>query len=235
MALFHDITEHKRIGKVRMDFVANASHELKTPLTSIHGYLDHIKESCLDKPGLKGVFEVVENNLNRLGRLINDLLQLSKIETAGVIQKKEVQVLEVTEDILTQLQSSIQNRKHHISTKYDVKVLKTNRDILEQVITNLIDNAIKYCPESSEIKIHWGYGKSSVFFSVKDNGPGIESYHQGRLFERFYRVRDSVSHQTEGTGLGLSIVRNSMEKLKGAVDVKSVPGLGSEFICHFPK
>ena len=235
VALFHDITEHRRIGKVRMDFVANASHELKTPLTSVQGYLDHIKENCLDKPGLKRVFGVVENNLNRLGRLINDLLQLSKIETAGVIQKEEVRVQEVTEDILTQLQSSIQSKKHYIFASYDLKILKTNRDILEQIIINLIDNAIKYCPESAKIKLHWGYGDKTVFFSVKDNGPGIESYHQGRLFERFYRVRDSITHETEGTGLGLSIVRNSMEKLNGFVDVKSVPGLGSEFICHFSK
>ncbi len=234
VAIFHDMTEYKRIGKVRMDFVANASHELKTPLTSIQGYLDHIRESCLDKSHLNEAFEVVDNNLNRLSRLINDLLELSKIESAEVIQKYKLQVSEATENVLSQLQSSIQRKKHHLSIVYDVTELTTNRDILEQIMTNLMENAIKYCPDSSDIKLRWGVRNNHMFFSIKDNGPGIESHHQGRLFERFYRVRNEINQNTKGTGLGLSIVRNSMQKLGGTVDVKSVPGLGSEFICYFP-
>lgn len=233
VAIFHDMTEHKRIGKVRMDFVANASHELKTPLTSIQGYMDHIKESCQEKSHLNEAFEVVENNLNRLSRLINDLLQLSKIESAEAVKKEKFQVSEITENILLQLQSSIKNKKHQLSTIYDVKELVTNREVLEQIIINLIENAIKYCPDFSNIRLHWGVKNHCVFFSIKDNGPGIESHHQGRLFERFYRVRDERNRKIEGTGLGLSIVRNSMQKLGGTVDVKSVPGLGSEFICYF--
>ena len=234
VAVFHDMTEYKRIGKVRMDFVANASHELKTPLTSVQGYMDHIRESCSEKAHLNEAFEVVENNLNRLSRLINDLLELSKIESAEIIKKQKLQVSEVTENILFQLQSSIKGKKHNLSTVYNVTELTTNREVLEQIIINLMENAIKYCPDFSDIRLHWGLKDSCVFFSVKDNGPGIESHHQGRLFERFYRVRDESSRKIEGTGLGLSIVRNSMQKLGGTVDVKSVPGLGSEFICYFP-
>ncbi|MCB0379233.1 MAG: hypothetical protein KDD33_12140, partial [Bdellovibrionales bacterium] len=105
---------------------------------------------------------------------------------------------------------------------------------LEQILINLIENGIKYCPPKSEIRVQWSETPGGVRLSVKDNGPGIESYHQGRLFERFYRVRDESTLEARGTGLGLSIVRNAMAKMGGYVDVKSVPGLGTEFICEFP-
>ncbi len=235
VAIFHDITDHKKVEKVRMDFVANASHELKTPLTSIQGYLSFIKDQVEKNPSLQEPFQVVENNMQRLDSIIQDLLQLSKIESAESVSLEDIETLEVTEAVVHDLQGHIREKNQDLHFHYQVEQVHSNRELLEHVMLNLIENAVKYSPQTSQIKVTWGARDNYTFFSVKDNGPGIESYHQGRLFERFYRVRDDINKTTKGTGLGLSIVRNCMQKLEGTVDVKSAPGLGSEFICYFPK
>lgn len=234
VAIFHDITEHKKIEKVRMDFVANASHELKTPLTSVQGYLSFIQTQCQGNEQLDEAFQVVDSNLTRLNRLIGDLLELSKIESAESVEKNALDTIEVTESVLHDIKGRIDEKKQDLFMIYDTKIIQANRELLEHVLINLVENAVKYCPEESNIRIHWGVKDDVTFLSVKDNGPGIESYHQGRLFERFYRIRDEKNQQAKGTGLGLSIVRNALHKLGGHVDVKSAPGLGSEFICYFP-
>lgn len=235
VAIFHDITDHKRVEKVRMDFVANASHELKTPLTSIQGYLGMIKSQCQNSSrDMTEAFEVVENNMDRLNSIIQDLLQLSKIESAETVIFESLDTLEVTETLINDLQGRIKEKKQDFIFNYSHKHVYANREMLEHVLMNLIENAIKYSPPHSQIKVGWRLVDNFVALSVKDNGPGIESYHQGRLFERFYRVRDDINHNVRGTGLGLSIVRNCMHKMGGTVDLKSAPGLGSEFICYFP-
>jgi PAS domain S-box-containing protein len=235
VAIFHDITDHKKVEKVRMDFVANASHELKTPLTSIQGYLDFIKSQCQTRGDLQESFKVVENNMDRLNSIIQDLLQLSKVESAETVQMEAMDTMMVTESVVHDLQGRVREKQQDLIFHYNIKTVYANREMLEHVIMNLIENAVKYSPEKAQVKITWGETDQSFYFSVKDNGPGIESYHQGRLFERFYRVRDESTHNTKGTGLGLSIVRNCMQKMQGTVDVKSAPGLGSEFVCYFPK
>ncbi len=235
VAIFHDITDHKRVEKVRMDFVANASHELKTPLTSIQGYLGHIKSQVGNQKNVEESFRVVENNMERLNSIIQDLLQLSKIESAEALTFETIETIEVTESVVHDLLGQIKEKQQELIFTYDVREIFANRDLLEHVLLNLIENAIKYSPNHSMVKVTWGQRERVPFLSVKDNGPGIESYHQGRLFERFYRVRDDANKNKKGTGLGLSIVRNCMQKLGGSVDLKSAPGLGSEFICYFPK
>lgn len=235
VAIFHDITEHKKTEKIRMDFVANASHELKTPLTSIQGYMNYIRENSQDKTQLKEAFEIVENNVNRLNHLISDLLELSKIESSELGALQEVEIPQLTEDLISQLKDQIVFKGHDLVYSCDLPVLHSSKELLEHIFINIVENAIKYCPPSSKIRIQWGVSGKMGFLSVKDNGPGIESFHQGRLFERFYRVRDEANQNIKGTGLGLSIVRNSMSKLGGTVDVKSAPGLGTEFICYFPQ
>ncbi|MCJ8277701.1 MAG: ATP-binding protein [Bdellovibrionales bacterium] len=236
VAIFHDITEHKKTEKVRMDFVANASHELKTPVTSVKGYLDIIKmKADPEDSDLKMAFEVIDKNIFRLNRLVSDLLDLSKIESSDEIEKEVIHVQELTENILGELNSQWKSKDHDIETIFEIESLPANRDYIEQTLINLIENAIKYCPEKSKIRIRWCNSESGYCLSVKDNGPGIESYHQGRLFERFYRVRDEESQQTQGTGLGLSIVRHAMQKQGGYVDLKSTPGLGTDFVCMFPR
>ena len=233
VALFHDITDHKRLEKVRMDFIANASHELKTPLTSIQGYLGLIKDSCKGNDQTIESFKVVESNMLRLNSIIQDLLELSKIESAESISIDEIKTKDVTERVIHELQGPIREKNQELSFSFESTHVRANQEMLEHVLLNLIENAVKYSPEKSQIKVVWGLTGDKVFLSVKDNGPGIESYHQGRLFERFYRVRDEQNQHTRGTGLGLSIVRNCMQKMNGSVDVKSAPGLGSEFICFF--
>ncbi len=235
VAIFHDITDHKRVEKVRMDFVANASHELKTPLTSIQGYLDYIRSQLKGNSDLDQSFSIVETNMERLNSIIQDLLQLSKIESAEAMTFESIDTLEVTESVIHDLQVQIKNKSQDLILNFDVKSVFANRDLLEHVIMNLVENAVKYSPANTRVKISWGEKDHFIYLSVKDNGPGIESYHQGRLFERFYRVRDEANKNQRGTGLGLSIVRNCMQKLNGSVDLKSAPGLGSEFICYFPK
>lgn len=235
VAIFHDITDHKKVEKVRMDFVANASHELKTPLTSIQGYLDVIKGQCEPSGTMEESFKVVENNMLRLNSIIQDLLQLSKIESAESVAINPIGTMEATEMVVHDLQGRIKDKKQELLFNYGVDQVRANRELLEHVLMNLIENAVKYSPEESKIKITWVEDGNFAVLSVKDNGPGIESFHQGRLFERFYRVRDEINQNQRGTGLGLSIVRNCMAKMDGTVDVKSAPGLGSEFICYFPK
>ena len=235
VAIFHDISEHKKLDKVRMDFVANASHELKTPLTSIQGYIDFIKTSCKGQSELGEAFEVVESNIERLGQTIQDLLELSRIEAAENAATTEVDTLAVTEDVMRRIESRFSKKNQELIFRYQAKNIVANGDLLQHVLTNLIENANKYCGEGAQIKVNWGENPEAWTLSVKDNGPGIESYHQGRLFERFYRVRDEQTKGVKGTGLGLSIVRHCMLKMGGIVDIKSAPGLGTEFICYFPK
>ena len=235
VAFFHDITDHKKVEKVRMDFVANASHELKTPLTSVQGYLGLIKSLSGENEQIAESFSVVENNLDRLNSIIQDLLELSKIESAESIIMESLNTMELTESVIHDLQGQIKDKKQDLHFHFDSKTVYGNREMIEHVIMNLVENAVKYSPSESQIKIKWGQSGEMNFLSVKDNGPGIESFHQGRLFERFYRVRDEQNQMAKGTGLGLSIVRNCMQKMDGTVDVKSAPGLGSEFICYFPE
>jgi len=234
VAIFHDITEHKKIEKIRVDFVANASHELKTPLTSIQGFLSVIRDSCVDKKELQESFDIVENNLERLNRLVVDLLELSKIESLENVKREDLNIKDMTETILSDLGQEIRAKGHTISCEYLIEITKTSKELVEHIMINLIENAIKYCPPGSQIKIKWLHDHGFTLLKVKDNGPGIESYHQRRIFERFYRIREGGDPSIGGTGLGLSIVRNSAQRLGGHVDVKSAPGLGSEFICYLP-
>ena len=234
VAIFHDITDHKRLEKARMDFVANASHELKTPLAAIQGYLEHIKTSYSPSEEMETSFHVIEKNMKRLNSTISDLLQLSRIESAETISMEFINPLEATESVIHDLQASIKKKKQEFFFSYQVDQVKTNPDFLQHILINLVENAVKYSPSESQIKISWMKKGEFSLLSIKDNGPGIESFHQGRLFERFYRVRDEVNQNQKGTGLGLSIVRNAMQKMGGRVDVKSAPGLGSEFLCYFP-
>ena len=242
VAIFHDITEHKKVEKVRMDFVANASHELKTPLTSIKGYLTMLRDQIASERGeqvpsaqVTTTFEVMEKNLNRLNQLVSDLLNLTKIESSEVTGSEQIFTEDVTESIVQELSAQWQPKNQTLTRIYDCEQVAASRDYLEQVLINLLENAIKYCGEGAEIRIRWWQANDNIVLSVKDTGPGIESYHLGRLFERFYRVRDDERvQQASGTGLGLSIVRHAMLKQGGEVDVKSAPGLGTEFLCYFP-
>ena len=163
-----------------------------------------------------------------------DLLELSKIDSLENTLREDLNVREMTESILADLGQEIRAKEHKIECEFLIEEIKTSKELIEHIAINLIHNAVKYCPPKSQIKIKWQHDRGFTLFKVKDNGPGIESYHQRRIFERFYRIREGVDSSIAGTGLGLSIVRNSAQRLGGHVDVKSAPGLGSEFICYLP-
>ena len=237
IAVFHDITEAKKVEELRIDFVANASHELKTPLTSIKGYVDSLKSDYETQnfSAAKEKLAVVERNVNRLNELVVDLLTLSRLDASAETAKEELATQELTEDVLQTVAAAAKLKGHSIEVLYKTPSVHANRLLVLQVLTNLVENAIKYCPDNSKIEVQWEKVPAFVILKVIDDGPGVSEEHAPRLFERFYRVQHGKARgSVAGTGLGLSIAKNSMLKMGGRIEIESLPGRGSEFICYFP-
>ncbi len=238
VGIFHDVTELKQAEQIRIEFVGNASHELRTPLTSIKGYLETLKEDYKNQrfDSFDRFFEVVTKNVDRLMYLVNDLLDLSTIESGAELKSELVSTREVTEDVLHQLEERRFAKKIEITSAFAVENLTGDPGRIEQVLINLVHNALKYIPENKKIEVRWEKSAGGeIILRVKDNGPGIPREHQERLFERFYRVDTGRSREQGGTGLGLSIVKHVMIKHGGRVALVSGLGEGAEFICYFPK
>lgn len=236
--VFHDITELRRLERIRQDFVANVSHELRTPLASIKGYAETLREGALvDKANAKDFIDIIYHDSDRLGRLINDLLDLSKIESG------QLNMVFVPMDVLEVARRAVaivsgQAKKKSIAVTLDMpqelpEVLG-DESRLSQVLLNLLDNAIKYTPEGGSIKIAAHSEDDSVRVDVTDAGIGIPENDLPRIFERFYRVDKGRSRELGGTGLGLSIVRHIVQAHSGRVWVKSEPGRGSTFSFTIP-
>lgn len=238
IAVFHDITESKRIEEVRVDFVANASHELKTPLTSIKGYVDSLVQDVRTKDysSVEAKLEVVERNVNRLNDLVIDLLTLSKLDEPEQASNEDLHTEEITDDVLRELRALATEKRQTIIARYNAKHVRAHRIMVGQVLSNLIENAIKYCDERSQIEVIWDQTDAATLLKVRDNGAGISEDHLSRVFERFYRVSNGkVVSASGGTGLGLSIVKNAMLRMGGRVEVDSLPGTGTTFTCTFPR
>jgi two-component system phosphate regulon sensor histidine kinase PhoR len=237
MALFHDITELKKAVQIRTEFVENASHELRTPLTSIKGFVDTAKEDLQNgRSEQLGYFlNVISKNVDRLSELVGDMLTLSVLDSSTSVKKELVHPDELTQDLVERM-ASLANEKHiRIQVTNHVDSLLADTGKVEQVLTNLLGNAIKYISNGGVIEIRWEEDSQFVRLHVIDNGPGIAAVHLGRLFERFYRIDKGRSRDVGGTGLGLSIVKHIMQAHGGSVQVRSEIGRGSEFICLFPK
>lgn len=237
IAVFHDITETKKVEELRIDFVANASHELKTPLTSIKGYVDSLKMDydTQNFSAAKDKLAIVERNVNKLNDLVADLLTLSRLDASAETAKEELFTAELTDEVVQSLMPALKEKNQTLHQTISENTVLGNRLLVLQVLTNLVENAIKYCPEGSQIKIHWEKEGEFVVLKVIDNGPGVSEEHAPRLFERFYRVHNGKARSgVAGTGLGLSIAKNSMLKMGGRIEVQSLPGRGSEFLCYFP-
>ncbi len=243
VAIFHDISELKQAEQIRIDFVANASHELKTPLTSIKGYIDTIRDDLQNRRYEEALpfVDVVRRNVDRLMQLVNDLLELSRMESGAEVKKEVVSTVELTEHAIRQVEGqmmAMQKRQRLIMECQSTEVLGDAR-LMEQVIVNLLHNAIKYVPEGGEIRIVWepgqGANQGEVVLRVVDQGPGIAEEHLPRLFERFYRVDAGRAREVGGTGLGLAIVKHIVLAHGGNIAVRSKLGEGSEFICRFPR
>ncbi len=231
-AVFRDVTELKRLERVRQDFVANVSHELRTPIAAILGYAETLQSGALsDAVHGPQMVDIIHRQSERLSELVSDLLELSRLDakerplTVGAVAVSEVvaRAAEAVEPRATAKHISITHRvAPGLAAQADAKAL-------EQVLVNLLDNAVKYTPEGGAVELTARQEAMRVELSVRDTGLGIEAKHLPRLFERFYRADRGRSREMGGTGLGLSIVRHLVSAMGGDVRVQSQLGLGSTF------
>lgn len=233
IVVLSDITSMKRLMRMRTDFVANVSHELKTPLTAILGYVETLLEGAIDDKKNRGQFlKKISDQAQRLHALISDVLELSKIESGMFITSLEsMDLSEVAAQVIEVLKAKWESKEITIHQQIPAGTKVTaHQEGLFHVFENLLDNAIKYSPEKSEIRIYSNQlADGRVEFSVEDHGSGIPLEAQPRVFERFFRVDASRSREMGGTGLGLSIVKHLAEKMRGEVHLKSEEGKGSTF------
>lgn len=239
LLVFHDITEFKKLEQMRKDFVANVSHELKTPVTSIKGFTETLLDGAMnDSETLIQFLSIIQKESNRLQTLIQDLLDLSKMEQQGFqLTIQEFNLISTLEYIVTMLENkaSVKNiRLIYCPRETDLRIQgDVNR--IKQVFINLIGNAITYTPEGGQITISVQELQDKALIMVKDTGIGIEKEEIPRIFERFYRVDRARSRNSGGTGLGLAIVKHLIDAHKGNIQVKSEIGKGSEFIIELNK
>jgi len=238
LIVIHDITEIRRLETVRSDFVANVSHELKTPLTSIKGFIETLLEGALDdKNNNRHFLEIIRDHTERLNNLVNDLLELSQIENREIELKiSEVDFKGLCDKVLSGFKVAIGKREIKIENSLaDSLLIRADKDKIEQVFTNLIDNAIKFNKEKGLIKIYSEEINENIKIVIEDSGIGIPTKDILRVFERFYRVDKARSRELGGTGLGLSIVKHIVELHGGTAGVESHEGLGSKFFFILPK
>ncbi len=237
--VFHDITEIKKLEQMRKDFVANVSHELKTPITSIKGFSETLLDGAMeDKETLEHFLTIILKESDRLQSLIQDLLDLSKIEQQGfLINFQKLDLINLLEE--TSLIFERKAEKKGIKFKvhpYPLPVIIEGDTLrLKQIFINLISNAIAYTPSRGEVGVFVREEEETVCVEVKDTGMGIQADELPRIFERFYRVDKARSRNSGGTGLGLAIVKHLLEAHKGDISVKSTPGKGTSFFVKLQK
>ncbi|MDO8662500.1 MAG: ATP-binding protein [Candidatus Omnitrophota bacterium] len=238
LVVIHDITEIRRLETVRRDFVANVSHELKTPLTSIKGFVETLLEGALDdKKNNRDFLKIIQDHAERLNSLVNDLLALSQLESKEApLEIKDVNLQREAEEVILGFDSQLKKKNVEIENTlaHDISV-KADKERIKQVFTNLIDNAIKFNKKDGRVKIYAEEINGKLKISVEDFGIGIPEKDIPRIFERFYRVDKARSRQLGGTGLGLSIVKHIIELHGGNVGVESAEGLGSKLWFLLPK
>ncbi len=231
----HDITKIKNLEKTKKDFVTNVSHELRTPLTAIKGFIETLQESRNDDEN-KHYLNIINRHTDRVIKIVNDLLLLSKIErTPDSLEWEKVNLNNLLENVLKIFEQSLKEKNLVLKFNADsnLPIIKADPFKLEQVFINLIDNAIKYT-ERGEIVISLNYNNETVTIEVQDTGICIPQEHLTRIFERFYVADSSRSRQLGGTGLGLSIVKHIILLHNGKIDVRNIPGKGTNFIVSLP-
>ncbi|MEH7417176.1 ATP-binding protein [Neobacillus drentensis] len=239
LLVFHDISEIKKLEQMRKDFVANVSHELKTPVTSIKGFTETLLDGAMNnKETLQSFLSIILKESDRLQTLIQDLLDLSKIEQQGFqLNIQMINLYSILQDVLKLLdgKADTKNIQLEFQSKQNHAYIKGDFDRLKQVFINLINNAITYTPVNGKVSIYLLDSDEMVRISIKDTGVGISKEDIPRIFERFYRVDRARSRNSGGTGLGLAIVKHLIEAHQGSISVKSKLGEGSEFIIELPK
>ena len=237
-AVFYDVTKIKELEKTRAEFVANVSHELKTPLTSIIGFVETLKEGAIEDPGHRLKFlGIIDEHSQKLRALIEDLLSLSKLESGKDRLKTETVDLEkVLMKIENLLKRNLDQKKLKLELNLEARPFLIHADplLIEQALMNLLDNAIKYNKPDGKISVQVSRSAQGVILRVKDTGIGIPAKDLTRIFERFYRVEKSRSRELGGTGLGLSIVKHIVEKHSGQIEVNSSEDRGTTFTITLP-
>lgn len=239
VAVLRDITEKRKLERMRRDFVANVSHELKTPVTAIKGFTETLLDGALnDEKASREFVEIIDHEAERLKRLIQDLLDLSRIEAKQVkLRRLPVDISSIAGDAVLKLRGQADNAKIslYVNLPDAPVVAEADRDLIEQVLVNLVDNAVKYTPAGGRVDVEVAEKGRDVVVWVRDTGIGIPPDDIDRVFERFYRVDKARSRAQGGTGLGLSIVKHIVDIHGGTVGVNSRPGKGSEFFFTLPK
>jgi len=236
--LFHDLTRLKQLENTRKEFVANVSHELRTPLSMIKGYVETLINGAKDDPNVATRFlQTIEKHADRLTYLIEDLLTISRLESGQIVMNiQKVELRPVANDVVNDLKSRAEEKKVVLENQVPAELsVQADADRVQQVLFNLVDNAIKYGRTEGHVWIGAVVGDGQrIEVSVRDNGPGIPPDAIERVFERFYRVDKARSREQGGTGLGLSIVKHIVQSHGGEVWAKSAVGQGTTFLFTLP-
>jgi two-component system, OmpR family, phosphate regulon sensor histidine kinase PhoR len=239
LLVFVDVTELRRLESLRRDFVANASHELRTPIAAVRSATETLQTGALEDPIAANRFlDIIERNCQRLQSLVEDMLELSKLESNEFRLKRErVDLQRVVPLVLALFRERAEKKGVRLGAELAASLPAVEGDprAVEHVLSNLVDNAVKYCPSGTRIMVSAVGDEGRVRLVVADNGPGIAPEHLPRVFERFYRVDAGRSRDLGGTGLGLSIVKHMVEAMRGKVSVESAVGKGSTFVVSLQR
>ncbi len=237
ITLIQDITEHVKLDNMRKEFVADVSHELKTPITSIMGYADTLLEEEYDKETSTKFLTVISSEARRMAKLVTDLLTLSRYDSKKINSEiTSFDLGELVKKCLEKLKFEIEKKNHNIECFVTASVppVEADRYGIERVVLNILSNAIKYTPDNGSIKVYVGFVYNDAYIKVIDNGIGIPEEDLDRIFERFYRVDKARSRELGGTGLGLSIAKEILNQNKGSINIKSEVGKGTEVVIRIP-
>ena len=235
LLMVRDVSREQQLQSMRRDFVANASHELRSPLTVITGYLDALADDQKLDPTWSAPILEMRRQAERMSTIIRDLLELSKLESGERPLEEEPIDVPGMLALLRKETLALEHRPHEVRlTLESQEWLKGVESEVHSIVSNLVSNAVKYTPPQGEIELRWWTDDVGGHIAVRDTGVGIAAEHIPRLTERFYRVDSGRSRDLGGSGLGLAIVRHALQRHEGTLTIDSVEGRGSTFTCHFP-
>jgi two-component system phosphate regulon sensor histidine kinase PhoR len=235
--LFVDVTQNRLAAKMRQEFFSNVSHELKTPMTSIRGYSDLLEADMIqDEKMKKEMLHKVQKEVDHMSTLINDILSISRLETKDVqVEKYPIRIKSVIEEVISSLFVEAKNREIEVTTNCDDVIYEADGQHMQQIVVNLISNAIKYNKDQGIVNIRLYEKLNAVYFEVSDSGIGIPLVEQDRVFERFYRCDKARTRSIGGTGLGLAIVKHIVQYYHGSIHLQSTVNKGTTITIILPK
>ena len=237
ISVLQDITEHVKLDNMRKEFIADVSHELKTPITSIMGYADTLLEGEYDREVQQKFLNVIASEARRMAKLVTDLLTLSRYDNnKNQLQKEQFDLGELVKKCQDKLAIEIKKKGHEVNcfVTADVPPVYADKGDVERVVLNILSNSIKYTPDNGKISIYVGFVYNDAYIKILDNGIGIPEEDLSKIFERFYRVDKARTREMGGTGLGLSIAKDLLDKNGGSIDIKSIVGEGTEVVIKVP-